>query len=661
MRKELEEIALIEAYLEGKISKEELDGLFKNHELPVDDQIALVEAVNEHALKAVIANEQKAFNTRMNLKKYGIITGSVVIFGLITYLFISKNNNRIFQKENTSEYAQATAINDEDSIVKLIETADETKINQQESNLGFQTIDNSNKYKKSEQKSTDSKLNVSHVNLDSNNRLLDNLKKSVNVAKRDFIKQESTKGFQHYSLDPNNETLITGEKGTEILISSNDLVQLDDKSDPVGEVTFHLKEYYSKWDFINSNLSCSTKDGEILESGGMINIKAFDEEGNQLKLKPGRSIQLNFDNEMENMMLFDGTHNRDSIIDWDLQNASIIIRDLPEKFKTENPNVIGHYVSKENDSIIFEELDVIKALKPILKEEGLKKSGVHELVYIEYELDDYKIVNPKAIKSTHKRYEPLALSFFKSLKHYRPLEYHPNKKKYIISIPFLGKKAGHNSSRRGQRNYITKDVFQKYWYLKNNVNEEEKKKYMLKPGELDVYRANLNLKPIRLRNGRGGLHNFTIYELLKLKHPLTDSIGTKMLIFQEEFVKTSKKMVKENIFKFSSKKLGWINCDRFYENNTPKEEFVIDNPENYLSILIFDDINSVMQAFPNTETKKTNFGVVPVHMNFTILQLKAERNDEKQMRILKGKTSNERVQLPEWIPYDEKVIKAALE
>jgi hypothetical protein len=44
-------------------------------------------------------------------------------------------------------------------------------------------------------------------------------------------------------------------------------------------------------------------------------------------------------------------------------------------------------------------------------------------------------------------------------------------------------------------------------------------------------------------------------------------------------------------------RLGWINCDRFYQDARPRVELIVDlgdNPDNYNTILVFDNLNSIL-------------------------------------------------------------------
>jgi len=55
-----------------------------------------------------------------------------------------------------------------------------------------------------------------------------------------------------------------------------------------------------------------------------------------------------------------------------------------------------------------------------------------------------------------------------------------------------------------------------------------------------------------------------------------------------------------NRFSVDIRTLGWINCDRFYNDYRPKIEFVVnlgDTASNYYTLLVFDKIKSMMTGY----------------------------------------------------------------
>lgn len=93
---------------------------------------------------------------------------------------------------------------------------------------------------------------------------------------------------QRYTLDPNADQLIEGEKGGRFFVSANSFVTFDGQ-EINGPVTVELTECYSLGDMISLGLTTTAQD-RLLESGGMLRLTATSLDGKPLTLKDGRSI-----------------------------------------------------------------------------------------------------------------------------------------------------------------------------------------------------------------------------------------------------------------------------------------------------------------------------------------------------------------------------------
>ncbi len=93
---------------------------------------------------------------------------------------------------------------------------------------------------------------------------------------------------QRYTLDPNEDQLIEGEKGGRFFVSANSFVTFDGQ-EVNGPVNVELTECYSLGDMISLGLTTTAQD-RLLESGGMLRLTATSADGRPLTLKDGRSI-----------------------------------------------------------------------------------------------------------------------------------------------------------------------------------------------------------------------------------------------------------------------------------------------------------------------------------------------------------------------------------
>ena len=83
----------------------------------------------------------------------------------------------------------------------------------------------------------------------------------------------------------------------------------------------------------------------------------------------------------------------------------------------------------------------------------------------------------------------------------------------------------------------------------------------------------------------------------------------------------------ENKYRFSIKKLGWINCDRFYNDTRAKTDFVVDlgaDPADFVVRIIFPKINA-LSGFAVIDGTKLIFTNLPVGEPVTIIAIGAKK------------------------------------
>ena len=109
---------------------------------------------------------------------------------------------------------------------------------------------------------------------------------------------------QTFLISPNSTKTIAGSQGTLMTIDANSFETKEGK-EVTSEIEIQLSEYYEVSDMILANLSTSS-DNNMLETGGMIHWTAKSE-GEELKLKNGKGVQIEFPTSYQsNMQLFSG-------------------------------------------------------------------------------------------------------------------------------------------------------------------------------------------------------------------------------------------------------------------------------------------------------------------------------------------------------------------
>lgn len=124
-----------------------------------------------------------------------------------------------------------------------------------------------------------------------------------------------------YSIDPEKDTLITCSQGARLFFSKNSFsfANLDEPSSTI-EIT--VKECYDYADFIGENLS-TTSNGDLLETGGMLEITATSE-GKEVQLKADKNYTVYFprNENLLKMDLFYGERDSSENINWTLNTDS---------------------------------------------------------------------------------------------------------------------------------------------------------------------------------------------------------------------------------------------------------------------------------------------------------------------------------------------------
>lgn len=123
---------------------------------------------------------------------------------------------------------------------------------------------------------------------------------------------------QQFTIDPTQQATIKGEKGGRFLLEANSLVDADGNP-AAGPVTVTLTEAYALDDMLLAGLT-TTSGERTLETGGMFQLTAIDQNGNPLSLAEGQAMAssiptTDFNAEME---IFNGQfHEEDEEqLDW---------------------------------------------------------------------------------------------------------------------------------------------------------------------------------------------------------------------------------------------------------------------------------------------------------------------------------------------------------
>ncbi len=111
--------------------------------------------------------------------------------------------------------------------------------------------------------------------------------------------------------------------------------------------------------------------------------------------------------------------------------------------------------------------------------------------------------------------------------------------------------------------------------------------------------------------------SFKIIETFKNGKTTHDTISLESEIMTKELV-------------LNSKKLGWINCDRFYKDNSTKIDLIVEYKGDFVPnlVVVFEDINSVL-PYSYREDNKLIFKNIPSDKNIVFIGLFKSKNSDK--------------------------------
>ena len=360
---------------------------------------------------------------------------------------------------------------------------------------------------------------------------------------RDFF-AEMEKESQSFVINNKRDTAIQGNAGTSLLIPANTFGSNE-------RVTITMKEYYSYEDMITNRLS-TTSNGQQLVTGGMIYLTASIN-GREVNIQPGESIRWfipDTTTEMKQMQLFNGVVNNTKAL-VDIKEEKRIIDTVDIYTSPANINWIPQQ-SFFSGSYLYTSVRVLDLRDEPYKTRYTKNGKVGKFIISpdseisKNELENYLLTkngyDKVIIKERKKDYKRRGFLWFTGITYYKKWE-------------SLGDSA---------------------W-----IDIAMAKRYNLKATDTVV-----STQP-----GLGTrVREYEVYVYDGKRPPKK---------FDTAFSKTNLNNL-ANRFSVDIRTLGWINCDRFYNDYRPKIEFVVnlgDTASNYYTLLVFDKIKSMMTGY----------------------------------------------------------------
>jgi hypothetical protein len=389
---------------------------------------------------------------------------------------------------------------------------------------------------------------------------------------------------QVFTVKNNKDTIITGAKGVKLIIPQNSF----NVPNSAAEVKVEMKEYATASDFVFGNLT-TTSNGQLLESGGTVHISATCM-GKEVSLKKDKQLSLAFPTgkakPKSDMLTFYGEKSVTGDINWQPTDfkADVVGKDAINnkvvrwryktvsrtkwgqklsllngwKFQVQAFGSNGHctrFADTTNYNNVLEYLqdkftispDDFKYLKGsyLMLTYRFNNNGVVEKVEVKGEHHRIKNVNKRKQADAAKRVRTNIINTLKNMP-------------------------------KGEASHVKGNEVVRFYF--NNFNN-----YKNKP-ELKI---NDN-KVKKTVTDRVYLPDTMTYQQYQA---WLDSTAAVAKVRHDSLMQTD-----ADYYMMNTGKLGWINCDRFYDNNKPKTNIIaaVKPNKNVTVKLIFKDILSVM-------------------------------------------------------------------
>lgn len=392
-----------------------------------------------------------------------------------------------------------------------------------------------------------------HSKLSDNRRVDVIIQKHQIESKQELLEILGANNDVVHEIDLSTENVIKSERGTVIGIPSNCFLDVDGL--PVENATVSIIEALSYADFLAEGLT-TMSDGKMLVSGGMLKIEAFSSTGDTLTLDPTKPIVVSLPTKLQQpgMSLF-VSNNGSNWSNTGTKPVNVSVK-YPERpvFKGDVSYISTYHAGRE-------------PVMPSIRKRPKLPRAVDDSKY-ELEFQWYEIVGRKkkieqmlaAKKRDEARYERSMLRYSAKLD------------KFIAD------------SLAQPEKHIAYQKAMTEWRLENTADSID---YME-----NVYKPKMREREIRL----GQL--YSEYDIkLSAWRDSCQKIRNQQL---EKAISTGVwdiDLVRS--YTFESTNLGWINCDRFYdEPEIAKINLRIDAPENNQVILVFEDLNSMLNCEP---------------------------------------------------------------
>lgn len=365
---------------------------------------------------------------------------------------------------------------------------------------------------------------------------------------------------QHFRIDNRRDTLLTGLDGTVLFIPAGTFATND-------EVQLTMTEYYSYTDIITHQLStCSN--GAPLVTGGMIHLTAT-ANGKEVNILPSKAIRWFVPDtaaSLSQMQLFNGvTKNNQARLE--------LVSDRGDTMTRLNSQALINWLPNEMYFTNTYFTTMVKVLD--LRNEPFKSRSTRQGMIGKFYIDPNSNLTREEIKQQMtERFDYHRVVVRKQRERYGFF--------YKMTPRFMRQRLERRSAQ---------PVGDSAW-----IDPVIAKAFRLTPTDTIIS-----------RNTAVGMSYRGIRMASRVK-------GTDTLLSNSNLSILAKR------FSVDIRELGWINCDRFYRDNGPRIDYIVnlgDTASNYYTLLAFDNIKSMING--TVSGKQVRFNQMPLGLKARLI------------------------------------------
>jgi hypothetical protein len=369
-------------------------------------------------------------------------------------------------------------------------------------------------------------------------RQTDSLPPQKGMTLDEFFSQ-LRKPEQHFSINNQRDTLLNGIEGTALFIPAGTF-------DSKERVQLTLTEYYSYADIITHQLStCSN--GAPLVTGGMIHLTAS-AKGQELNIRPSKAIRWFVPDtaaSLSQMQLFNGVTNTN-------QTRRQLLNEERDTMVFQNNQGLVNWLPNEMAFTNTYFTTLVRVLD--LRNEPYKSRSTRRGIIGKFYIDPNSNLNRAEISQQMKERFGYQGVVVRKQREGRGLL-------YKLTPGFL---------RRKKERPYSQPLGDSAW-----IDPAIARAYRLTPTDTLIS-----------RNTSVGMS----YQGIRMASPVK---GFDTLLSNSNLNNLAKR------YSVDIRELGWINCDRFFRDNSPRIDYIVnlsDTAKNYFTLLVFDDLKSMING-----------------------------------------------------------------